>query len=109
MLACAGSARRCKPARALVLAIGGAAGLCSACARLPISAKLRCVPRVRSAYRRDPDRSTRAYRPRKSKALITVPIEIAVNGVPDLATLRSKSVLGLSSVTILVIERGTDP
>ena len=30
------------------------------------------------------------------ESLITVPIETAVNGVPDLATLRSKSVLGLS-------------
>ena len=41
------------------------------------------------------------------ESLITVPIEIAVNGVPDLTTVRSKSVLGLSSVTIL-FARGTD-
>jgi Cu/Ag efflux pump CusA len=41
------------------------------------------------------------------ESLITVPIETAVNGVPDLMTLRSKSVLGLSSVSIL-FERGTD-
>ena len=41
------------------------------------------------------------------ESLVTVPIETAVNGVPDLATLRSKSVLGLSSVTIL-FDRGTD-
>jgi Cu/Ag efflux pump CusA len=41
------------------------------------------------------------------ESLITVPIETAVNGVPDLMTLRSKSVLGLSSVQIL-FERGTD-
>ncbi|MGK6320326.1 efflux RND transporter permease subunit [Sphingomonas sp. DT-204] len=41
------------------------------------------------------------------ESLVTVPIEAAVNGVPDLATLRSKSVLGLSSVTIL-FDRGTD-
>jgi len=41
------------------------------------------------------------------ESLITVPIETAVNGVPDLATLRSKSVLELSSVTIL-FERGID-
>ena len=41
------------------------------------------------------------------ESLITVPIETAVNGVPDLATLRSKSVLGLSSVTIL-FDRRTD-
>jgi Cu/Ag efflux pump CusA len=41
------------------------------------------------------------------ESLITVPIEVQVNGVPDLATLRSKSVLGLSSVTLL-FDRGTD-
>jgi CzcA family heavy metal efflux pump len=41
------------------------------------------------------------------ESLITVPIELAVNGVPDLMTLRSKSVLGLSSVSIL-FKRGTD-
>jgi len=41
------------------------------------------------------------------ESLITVPIEVAVSGVADLATLRSKSVLGLSSVQIL-FKRGTD-
>ncbi|TCM15780.1 CzcA family heavy metal efflux pump [Novosphingobium sp. PhB165] len=41
------------------------------------------------------------------ESLVTVPIETAVNGVPDLMTLRSKSVLGLSSVQIL-FQRGTD-
>lgn len=39
--------------------------------------------------------------------LVTVPVEAAVNGVPGLMTLRSKSVLGLSSVQIL-FERGSD-
>jgi len=41
------------------------------------------------------------------ESLITVPIETAVNGVPGLATLRSKSVLGLSSVQVL-LDRGAD-
>ncbi|CAN5308865.1 efflux RND transporter permease subunit [soil metagenome] len=41
------------------------------------------------------------------ESLVTVPIEVAVSGVPDLATLRSKSVLGLSSVQIL-FKRGSD-
>ena len=41
------------------------------------------------------------------ESLITVPIEVAVGGVPELTTVRSKSVLGLSSVTIL-FKRGTD-
>jgi len=41
------------------------------------------------------------------ESLVTVPIETAVNGIPGLATLRSKSVLGLSSVQVL-LDRGTD-
>lgn len=41
------------------------------------------------------------------ESLVTVPIETTVNGVPGLMTLRSKSVLGLSSVQIL-FERGSD-
>jgi len=39
--------------------------------------------------------------------LVTVPLEVAVNGVPGLATLRSKSVLGLSSV-VAIFKPGTD-
>ena len=39
--------------------------------------------------------------------LVTVPIEMAVNGVPGLDVLRSKSVLGLSSV-VLVFDNGSD-
>jgi CzcA family heavy metal efflux pump len=41
------------------------------------------------------------------ESLITVPIENAVNGVPFLETVRSKSVLGLSSVR-LIFKRGQD-
>ncbi len=41
------------------------------------------------------------------EALISVPLEAAMNGVPDLKTLRSKSVLGLSSV-VLIFENGID-
>ncbi|WP_298668123.1 efflux RND transporter permease subunit [uncultured Sphingomonas sp.] len=41
------------------------------------------------------------------ESLVTVPVETAVNGVPGLMTLRSKSVLGLSSVQIL-FEHGSD-
>jgi CzcA family heavy metal efflux pump len=39
--------------------------------------------------------------------LITVPLEAAVNGAPGLKTLRSKSVLGLSSV-VLIFAEGSD-
>ena len=41
------------------------------------------------------------------ESLVTVPIETAMNGVVGLKTLRSKSVLGLSSV-VLIFEDGTD-
>jgi CzcA family heavy metal efflux pump len=41
------------------------------------------------------------------EALMTVPLENALHGVPLLTTLRSKSVLGLSSV-VLLFARGTD-
>ncbi len=41
------------------------------------------------------------------EALISVPLENALNGTPGLKTLRSKSVLGLSSV-VLLFEEGTD-
>ena len=36
-----------------------------------------------------------------------MPLENALNGVPWLKTIRSKSVLGLSSV-VLIFEEGTD-
>ena len=41
------------------------------------------------------------------EALVSVPIENALNGVSWLETIRSKSVLGLSSV-VLIFENGTD-
>ena len=41
------------------------------------------------------------------ESLITVPLENTLHGVPHLTTLRSKSVLGLSSV-VLLFEEGTD-
>lgn len=41
------------------------------------------------------------------ESLVTVPVETAVNGIPGRMTLRSKSVLGLSSVQIL-FDRGAD-
>ncbi len=41
------------------------------------------------------------------ESLISVPLENALNGTPGLKTIRSKSVLGLSSV-VLLFEEGTD-
>jgi CzcA family heavy metal efflux pump len=41
------------------------------------------------------------------EALVTVPLEAALTGVPQLTTVRSKSVLGLSSV-VLVLQAGAD-
>ena len=45
--------------------------------------------------------------PTEVESLVTVPIENVMNGTPGLATLRSKSVLGLSSV-VLIFREGTD-
>ena len=41
------------------------------------------------------------------EALVSVPLEAALSGVPGLKTLRSKSVMGLSSV-VLIFESGAD-
>ncbi len=41
------------------------------------------------------------------ESLVSVPLENALNGTPYLKTLRSKSVLGLSSV-VLIFQEGTD-
>ncbi len=41
------------------------------------------------------------------EALVTIPLEQALSGIPDLDTVRSKSVLGLSSV-VLILNPGTD-
>ncbi len=41
------------------------------------------------------------------ESLVTMPIEYALNGIPWLETIRSKSVLGLSSV-VLLFKEGTD-
>src|SRR5436305_10722563 len=42
------------------------------------------------------------------ESLVTVPIENALTGIPHVKTVRSKSVLGLSQV-VLVLDTGTDP
>lgn len=42
------------------------------------------------------------------ESLVTVPIENALNGIPHVRTLRSKSVLGLSQV-VMILEQGADP
>src|SRR5437016_6685897 len=42
------------------------------------------------------------------ESLVTVPLETALTGIPHVRTVRSKSVLGLSSV-VLVLEGGADP
>ncbi|MBI2477595.1 MAG: efflux RND transporter permease subunit [Planctomycetia bacterium] len=41
------------------------------------------------------------------ESLVTVPLENSLNGTPDLKTIRSKSVLGLSSI-VLLFQEGTD-
>ena len=41
------------------------------------------------------------------ESLVTMPLENALTGIPGVKTVRSKSVLGLSQV-VLVLEHGTD-
>src|SRR6185503_2042883 len=41
------------------------------------------------------------------ETLVSMPLENALNGIPWLKTIRSKSVLGLSSV-VLIFKEGTD-
>jgi len=43
----------------------------------------------------------------ETESFVSVPIESALTGVPDVATIRSKSVLGLSSV-VLILKPGAD-
>jgi CzcA family heavy metal efflux pump len=43
----------------------------------------------------------------ETESFVSVPIESALTGVPDVATIRSKSVLGLSSV-VLILKPGSD-
>ena len=40
--------------------------------------------------------------------LVTVPLENALNGIPHVKTLRSKSVLGLSQI-VMILDSGSDP
>src|SRR4051812_31727302 len=42
------------------------------------------------------------------ESLVTVPVENAINGLPGVKTVRSKSVLGLSQV-VLVLDDGAEP
>jgi CzcA family heavy metal efflux pump len=42
------------------------------------------------------------------ESLVTVPVENALNGLPGVKTVRSKSVLGLSQV-VLILDDGADP
>ena len=44
----------------------------------------------------------------ESESLITMPLENALNGIPGVKNVRSKSVLGLSQV-VLILEDGTEP
>src|SRR5436190_3273078 len=41
------------------------------------------------------------------ESLVTIPLENALNGTPGMKTIRSKSVLGLSSI-VLFFDEGTD-
>lgn len=51
--------------------------------------------------------NTAGLAPRQIEALVTIPVENAVNGIPGLSVLRSQSAVGLSVVTA-VFHGGTD-
>ena len=60
-----------------------------------------------SAARSRSNREHRVFPPQRWRAWSSTPIENAVNGVKGLKTLRSKSVLGLSSV-VLIFDEGAE-
>ena len=64
------------------------------------------VPGIRAAAGRDPDHLPRAVA-RRGRALVTVPLENALNGVPGIDMMRSKSVPQLSSI-VLIFKPGAD-
>ena len=90
--------------RFIVLAIAGLMMLfgCRATSRRP----RRRVPGVRAAEGRDPD-DLLGLNSAEVESLITVPLEEALNGVPGLDVIRSKSVPDLSSI-VLYFQPGTD-
>ena len=45
--------------------------------------------------------------PEQVELLVTTPIELAINGLPDLASVRSGSIQGLSAITV-TFQQGTD-
>ena len=66
----------------------------------------RRLPRVRPTEGRDPHRRDRTGADR-GRVLITVPLEQALNGVPGMSEIRSKSVEQLSQI-VLLFDEGTD-
>src|SRR3954454_2428409 len=42
------------------------------------------------------------------ESLVTMPLENVLNGLPHIRTVRSKSVLGLSQI-VMILDDGTDP
>jgi Cu/Ag efflux pump CusA len=65
-----------------------------------------CIPGVRAAAGRSPDGGA-GLSTEEVESLVTVPLENTLNGTSWLKTIRSKSVLGLSSI-VLIFEQGTD-
>ncbi len=85
-------------ALAIVLLVGGVADSL----RTPLDVFPEFAPPMVEIQVEAPGMSSEAV-----ENLVTIPLESAVNGLPRMTTLRSKSVQGLSSVQIL-FERGSD-
>jgi CzcA family heavy metal efflux pump len=80
-----------------LLALGGWSAL-----RAPLDVFPEFAPPLVEVQTEAPGMSSTAV-----ESLVSIPLESAVNGIPRMTTLRSKSVQGLSSV-VMLFERGAD-
>src|SRR5262245_64056283 len=70
--------------------------------RSPLDVFPECAPPLVEVQVEAPGLSSEAV-----EQLVTIPLESALNGVPRMTAIRSKSVQGLCSITLL-FERGSD-
>ncbi len=69
--------------------------------------QIRCIPRVCSTDGADPDGSAGGLSAEQVELLVTTPVETTINGVPEIESLRSGSIQGLSVIT-MTFRMGTD-
>ena len=86
----------------LALAVIGALAAARSAGNIPLDVFPEFAPPLVEIQTEAPGLSTPEV-----EALVSVPIESALAGVPGVKTIRSKSVLGLSSV-VLILDAGAD-